>query len=97
MGGGKHSCCFREHLTGEVRRISLLGTSVNLAASVSEYKGVGTFSGLGKGRTRCRDNRRAPNSEIGGPLKTPIHTALRSQNGQVAKLTYGVNFGEFPF
>jgi hypothetical protein len=28
-GVAKHSCCFREHLTGEVRRISLLGPSVS--------------------------------------------------------------------
>jgi hypothetical protein len=64
---------FVELRQGEVvRRISLPDTSVNSAASVSVYKGVGTFSGFGKGRTRCWDNRRAPNSERGGPLKIPI-------------------------
>ncbi len=30
-------------------------------------------------------------------LLDPYTTALRSQNSQVAKFTYGVNFGEFPF
>src|SRR5829696_4663931 len=57
---------------GEVRKIHLPRTSVNKAASVSVYKGVGTFSGLGKERPRCWDHRRAPNSERGCPLKTPI-------------------------
>ena len=29
MGGAKHSWCFREHLSGEVRRIPILRTWVN--------------------------------------------------------------------
>ena len=59
------------------------------------YTGEAPFRGSGKKGKDCWDNRRAPNKEA--DLLDPYTTALRSQNSQVAKFTYGVNFGEFLF
>ena len=61
------------------------------------YTGRGTCSGLGKGRMRCWDNRRAPNSQRGLPLKILIALHYDIKKGQVVKVTYRLNFGEFPF
>jgi len=59
------------------------------------YTREAPFRGSGKKGKDCWDNRRAPNKEA--DLLDPCTTALRSQNSQVAKFTYGVNFGEFIF
>ena len=53
--------------------------------------GVGTFSGLRKGRIRlCWDNRRAPNKEE--DLSYFYTAAVRSQNSHMARFIYGANF-----
>ena len=46
---------------------------------------------------RCWDKRRAPNSQRGLPLKILIALHYDNKKGQVAKLTYRLNFLESPF
>jgi hypothetical protein len=72
------SANFGELRACEVRRIFLLGTRVNNAASVSVYTGVGTFWGSGEKESDCWDNRRAPNKEA--DLLNFYTTTVRSKN-----------------
>jgi hypothetical protein len=63
---------------------------------MTSYIQVGAFSGLGKERIICWDNRRAPNSEEANLLRYLYHFAT-IPNSQVATFTHGLNFGEFLF
>ena len=65
---------------GEVRRMLLLRTPMNKAASVSVYTGVGTFSELGKERMRFWDNRRAPK---GSSMGSEFENSLPESMGNV--------------
>jgi hypothetical protein len=86
---------FLELRHSEVRRISLPGTSMNRAASVSVYKGRHLF-GARKRKTKVLGQSPSPELRKRLTSKDTYTTAPRSENGQVAKITYGVNFGEFP-
>jgi hypothetical protein len=79
-----------------LRRIPLPRTSVNKAASVSVYKGRHLFRGSEK-EERGVGTIAEPRTQKEVHLLDSYTTALRSQNSQVAKFTYGLNFGEFPF
>jgi hypothetical protein len=65
----------------ELHRTPLLGTSVNKAASVSVYTGVGTFWGSGEKESDCWDNRRAPKiKRRTSDLLNFYTTTIRSRN-----------------
>ena len=61
------------------------------------YIRVGTFFGARERKNGIVGTIAEPRTHKEADLLDTYTTALRSQNSQVAKFTYGVNFGEFPF